>query len=259
MSTPADDSAKRDLVANLQLVNAFELYLLSQDRNNPNSPALHELTDALRTATEKTLMLFGGMSESRRALAATAASSTPAGMVLVPIQALQSIADSSGDANARGFAQGLLAAAPATAATHPAPRAAPLAVLAEQPAGISDEEIDRIAALTEKAMPDGLRGFMRTWGWQQFAHLLIENLRPYGLRRDNGEDALNAARWRWLAPRLIAADFDWQGQCVLVFDWPRTVGVGGSCAQNVDAAMADAAHRAGRAKTSQGLSDEGGG
>jgi len=53
---------------------------------------------------------------------------------------------------------------------------------APQPVPITAEEIDRIAALTEKAMEDGLRGFMRTWGWQQFARTLIENLAPYGLR-----------------------------------------------------------------------------
>lgn len=47
---------------------------------------------------------------------------------------------------------------------------------------ITEAEIDRIAALTEKAMEEGLRGFCRTWGWQQFARTLVENLRPYGLR-----------------------------------------------------------------------------
>ena len=31
-------------------------------------------------------------------------------------------------------------------------------------------------------MEEGLRGFCRTWGWQQFARTLVENLRPYGLR-----------------------------------------------------------------------------
>ena len=55
----------------------------------------------------------------------------------------------------------------------PAPQAAPV---------ITEAEIDRIAALTEKAMEEGLRGFCRTWGWQQFARTLVENLRPYGLR-----------------------------------------------------------------------------
>ena len=47
---------------------------------------------------------------------------------------------------------------------------------------IAQSEIDRVAELTEKAMEGGLRGFMSTWGWQQFARTLIENLRPYGLR-----------------------------------------------------------------------------
>lgn len=51
-----------------------------------------------------------------------------------------------------------------------------------RPADITDQEIDRIADLTIKAMPDGIRGFMKTWGWQQFARTLMENLQPYGLR-----------------------------------------------------------------------------
>lgn len=50
------------------------------------------------------------------------------------------------------------------------------------PAEISDSEIDRLAELTVKAMPSGIRGFMTVWGWQQFARTLIENLEPYGLR-----------------------------------------------------------------------------
>lgn len=53
------------------------------------------------------------------------------------------------------------------------------------------------------------------------------------------KDSLDAARYRWLAPRLIAADFDWNetGKCVLVFEWPANVAIGGNCDQNIDAAM----------------------
>lgn len=50
------------------------------------------------------------------------------------------------------------------------------------PQAISDEEIDRIASLTEKAMEDGLSGFLKSWGWQQFARTLVLNLAPFGLR-----------------------------------------------------------------------------
>ena len=51
----------------------------------------------------------------------------------------------------------------------------------------------------------------------------------------------NSERYEWLAPRLLAADFDWNesGECVLIFSWPATVGVGGNCDQNIDAALAD--------------------
>lgn len=50
--------------------------------------------------------------------------------------------------------------------------------------------------------------------------------------------ASNDRRYRWLATRLLAADFDWQGETVLVFRWPKNVPVGGTCDQNIDAAMA---------------------
>lgn len=62
-----------------------------------------------------------------------------------------------------------------------------------------------------------------------------------GTMREAWNDALlDAGRWHFLAPRLLAADFDWQdsGKCVLAFEWPKNVGVGGSAEQNVDAAIA---------------------
>lgn len=39
---------------------------------------------------------------------------------------------------------------------------------------LTDERIDHIAEITIKAMPDGIRGFMKVWGWQQFARNLAE-------------------------------------------------------------------------------------
>lgn len=50
------------------------------------------------------------------------------------------------------------------------------------PADVTDQEICRIAELTINAMPEGILGFVKTWGWQQFARTLVENLQPYGLR-----------------------------------------------------------------------------
>lgn len=56
-----------------------------------------------------------------------------------------------------------------------------------------------------------------------------------------GEEATarDAARYRWLRDRLLAADFAWGDppRPVLVFEWPRDVGVGGDCDKNIDAAM----------------------
>lgn len=49
-----------------------------------------------------------------------------------------------------------------------------------------------------------------------------------------------AARYDWLSPRLLAADFEWGADKVpvLVFKWPADVGVGGNCDKNIDAAIA---------------------
>jgi Lar family restriction alleviation protein len=46
----------------------------------------------------------------------------------------------------------------------PAPKVVPL----------SEERIDHIAELVIKGMPDGIRGFCKVWGWQQFARALLE-------------------------------------------------------------------------------------
>lgn len=48
----------------------------------------------------------------------------------------------------------------------------------------------------------------------------------------------DAARYHFLSDRLLAADFDWQGECVLVFQWPSMVPVGADCDKNIDAAIA---------------------
>jgi hypothetical protein len=55
--------------------------------------------------------------------------------------------------------------------------------------------------------------------------------------REPMSDAKDAERYQWLKTRLLGADFDWQERCVLVFDWPKDVGVGSNCDMNIDAAM----------------------
>lgn len=53
------------------------------------------------------------------------------------------------------------------------------------------------------------------------------------------EDEKDAARYRWLRERLLAADFDWNGsgECALVFTWPKDCAVSGNCDAMIDAAM----------------------
>lgn len=56
------------------------------------------------------------------------------------------------------------------------PRWVDLSVLAAPPQRqpLTDERIDAIADLVVKGMPDGIQGFMKEWGWRQFARALLE-------------------------------------------------------------------------------------
>lgn len=44
---------------------------------------------------------------------------------------------------------------------------------------LTDERIDHIADLVIKAMPDGLQGFTRSWGWRQFGRALLQDCAGY--------------------------------------------------------------------------------
>ena len=57
------------------------------------------------------------------------------------------------------------------------------------------------------------------------------------------DEQKDAARYRWLKPRMMGADFDWNesGACALVFEWPRDVQIGADCDRNIDSAI-EAAH-----------------
>lgn len=50
-------------------------------------------------------------------------------------------------------------------------------------------------------------------------------------------DAGDAARYRWLKAQYLAADFDWQGESVLVFKFPRDAAVSADCDDTIRAAM----------------------
>lgn len=43
-----------------------------------------------------------------------------------------------------------------------------------QPEPLTDERIDAIADITARGMEDGMRGFMKVWGWRHFARNLLE-------------------------------------------------------------------------------------
>lgn len=62
----------------------------------------------------------------------------------------------------------------------------------------SDEAIDRIADLTVKAMPEGIFGFCKQWGWRQFARMLLSHYGPTVNRH-----ALNAAQEKARAEALL--------------------------------------------------------
>lgn len=63
---------------------------------------------------------------------------------------------------------------PAAAPAVPASPQAPAQQGAQVPQQLTDEQIDRIAENCAKAMPDGIQGFCKMWGWRQFARELLE-------------------------------------------------------------------------------------
>jgi hypothetical protein len=51
------------------------------------------------------------------------------------------------------------------------------------------------------------------------------------------EHEKNTARLAFLQKQMLAADFDYGGECVLVFRWPRSAPVGADLIRNIDAAL----------------------
>ncbi len=82
---------------------------------------------------------------------------------------------------------------------------------AQEPVPLTDERIDFIAETVIKGMPDGIQGFLRAWGWRQFARALLEDCaghyrEPGTITRLTAErDAArrDAERWRALYRRAI--------------------------------------------------------
>jgi len=54
------------------------------------------------------------------------------------------------------------------------------------PGGLSDEQIDAIA----ESMPDGISGFLKTWGWRQFARAIEDahGVGPNAMCTPKGEE-----------------------------------------------------------------------
>ena len=50
------------------------------------------------------------------------------------------------------------------------------------------------------------------------------------------EHERNAARLAFMQKQMLAADFDYDGECVLVFQWPRSAPVGADLIRNIDVA-----------------------
>ena len=88
---------------------------------------------------------------------------------------------------------------------------------AREPVPLTDERIDFIAETVIKGMPDGIQGFLRAWGWRQFARALLEDCaghyrEPDAITRltaDRDAALRDAERYRWLrdkAPGEIVFD-----------------------------------------------------
>lgn len=76
--------------------------------------------------------------------------------------------------------------------------------------------------------------------WACFDNLMgvltqIDNM-VTGLTKKPDDDA---ARFRWLADRLLSVDFDWQdsGECVLVFRYPAWGSVSADARKTIDSGM----------------------
>lgn len=65
----------------------------------------------------------------------------------------------------------------------------------QESVALSDERIDAIAGLVVKGMPDGIQGFLKTWGWRQFARALLEDCA--GHCRAPAEQAAQAVPAGW--------------------------------------------------------------
>lgn len=114
-----------------------------------------------------------------------------------------------------------------------------------QPQGLTDADIDRIA----DAVPvDQIGVHITTWH-RRFARAVLaaqpapaESVRTAqvaGLTQGMEAVQRDAARYRWLAPRLIAADFAWgePPRPVLIFEWDENLCIGADCGPEIDVAM----------------------
>ena len=48
-----------------------------------------------------------------------------------------------------------------------------------KPIELTNERIDNIADLVVKGMPEGIQGFLKSWGWRQFARAVLEDCRGH--------------------------------------------------------------------------------
>jgi hypothetical protein len=113
-------------------------------------------------------------------LRAEIAAAVPAGWVLVPIEPTPEMLGVY-----HSLIGGLADVQLRTEAYQAMLDAVPVVSVAGKPAEpMTAERIDYIAELVIKGMPDGLRGFTKVWGWQQFARALLDVVAPAAARVD---------------------------------------------------------------------------
>lgn len=70
---------------------------------------------------------------------------------------------------------------------------------------MSDERIDHIADLVVKGMPDGIQGFLKSWGWRQFARAILADCAGhYAAPQAPADVVRDAERYRWLRSWLTS-------------------------------------------------------
>ena len=93
------------------------------------------------------------------------------------------------------------------------------------------------AALADIGDADREPGDDLAWCEARAAEALPQTRAAIAALQPQPEHERNATRLAFMQKQMLAADFDYDGECVLVFQWPRSAPVGADLIRNIDAAL----------------------